>query len=33
VGTNAAVCNAIFHATGIRISELPVRIEKLLETV
>ncbi len=30
VGTNAAICNAIHHATGIRIRELPVRIEKLL---
>ncbi|HEY1426530.1 MAG TPA: xanthine dehydrogenase family protein molybdopterin-binding subunit [Caulobacteraceae bacterium] len=30
VGMNAAVANAVFHATGVRIRELPVRIEKLL---
>ena len=30
VGADAAICNAIHHATGVRIRELPVRIEKLL---
>jgi xanthine dehydrogenase YagR molybdenum-binding subunit len=30
VGTNAAVANAVYHATGIRIRELPIRLEKLL---
>jgi len=31
VGTNAAVANAVHHATGIRVRELPLRLEKLLE--
>ena len=32
VGMNAAVANAVFHATGKRIRELPIRAEKLLDT-
>lgn len=31
VGMNAAVANAVFHATGVRVRDLPVRIEKLLD--
>jgi xanthine dehydrogenase YagR molybdenum-binding subunit len=30
VGTAAAVANAVYHATGKRIRELPIRLEKLL---
>ena len=30
VGTAAAVANAVYHATGVRIRELPIRLEKLL---
>ncbi len=30
VGTNAAVANAVFHATGIRVRTLPIRLEDLL---
>jgi xanthine dehydrogenase YagR molybdenum-binding subunit len=30
VGTAAALANAVFHATGKRVRDLPIRIEKLL---
>ena len=30
VGTNAAVANAVYHATGVRVRELPIRLENLL---
>jgi xanthine dehydrogenase YagR molybdenum-binding subunit len=30
VGANAAVANAVFHAAGVRVRDLPVRIEDLL---
>jgi xanthine dehydrogenase YagR molybdenum-binding subunit len=32
VGTAAAIANAVYHATGIRVRELPIRLEKLLES-
>jgi xanthine dehydrogenase YagR molybdenum-binding subunit len=32
VGTAAAVANAVFHATGQRLRELPIRLEHLLRT-
>jgi xanthine dehydrogenase YagR molybdenum-binding subunit len=31
-GCASAVTNAVYHATGVRVRELPVRIEKLLKT-
>src|SRR5215475_3945998 len=30
-GMNAAVANAVYHATGIRVRSLPIRIESLLQ--
>ena len=31
VGTNAAIGSAVYHATGIRVRELAIRLEKLLD--
>jgi xanthine dehydrogenase YagR molybdenum-binding subunit len=31
VGMNAAVGNAVFHATGVRVREIPIRLESLLQ--
>ena len=31
VGTNAAVANAVFHATGVRVRSLPIRLESLIQ--
>lgn len=30
VGVAAAVANAVYHATGVRVREVPIRIEDLL---
>lgn len=31
VGTAAAISNAVYHATGLRVRKLPMRIEDLLQ--
>jgi len=31
VGLNAAVANAVYHATGVRVRKLPIRLDKLLD--
>lgn len=33
VGMNAAVANAVFHATGVRVREIPIRLEHLLTAI
>jgi xanthine dehydrogenase YagR molybdenum-binding subunit len=33
VGTAAAIANAVHHATGIRIRELPIRLDRLVGRV
>jgi xanthine dehydrogenase YagR molybdenum-binding subunit len=30
VGTAAAIASAVYHATGIRVRDLPIRCDKLL---
>ena len=30
VGTAAAIANAVYHAAGIRVRDLPIRLDKLL---
>ncbi len=30
MGTAAAIANAVYHATGIRVRDLPIRLDKLL---
>ena len=32
VGTGAAIANAVFHATGVRVHSLPITIDKLVES-
>ena len=31
VGMNAAVANAVYHATGLRLRRIPIRLEQLLK--
>ena len=31
VGVSAAIANAVFHATGARVRDLPITIERLLK--
>jgi len=31
VGTPAAIANAVYHATGIRVRDLPITVDKLLQ--
>jgi xanthine dehydrogenase YagR molybdenum-binding subunit len=31
VGVNAAIANAVYHATGKRIRDLPITMDKLLD--
>ena len=31
-GVAAAIANAVFHATGIRVRDLPITLDKLLQT-
>jgi xanthine dehydrogenase YagR molybdenum-binding subunit len=33
VGTAAAIANAVYHATGIRVRDLPITLDKLIEKV
>jgi hypothetical protein len=32
VGTAAAIASAVYHATGIRVCDLPIRLDKLLSS-
>ena len=33
VGTAAAIANAVHHATGIRVRDLPIRLEDILKPI